>query len=112
MNAQTDGAMVIRGLKWTAGVVTAVAILLSAATWAGDTRYVTKSEFQAFATAQAIAIERAAIVLRKGMLEDKVFELDLVPDDQKSSVQRAMANRAKTQLQDVQTQLLKEARPQ
>lgn len=106
-----DGHYVIRGLKWSASVVVALAILWNASIWAGDTRYITKSEFQVFVIAQEAAVQRAATALRKGMLEDKIFELDLVPDDRKTDVQRAMANRAKTQLQDVQTQLIKSDKP-
>lgn len=105
-----DGKGVIQGIKWIASLIIALAIVGAAATWVGDTRYITKSEFQAFALAQEATVIRTAAALRKGLLEDKIFELDLVPDVQKSDVQRAMVNRAKTQLQDVQTQLMKDTK--
>lgn len=106
-----DGKVVIQGIKWIASLVIALGIIGMAATWVGDTRYITKTEFQAFSLMQEATVLRAAAALRKGLLEDKIFELDLVTDDQKTAVQRAMANRAKTQLQDVQTQLMKDTKP-
>jgi hypothetical protein len=70
-----------------------------------DDRYVKRNEFLTFIMQSDKAVPMAADILRKQLLEDKIFELDLVPDNQKTDIQRAMANRARAQLQDVQNRV-------
>lgn len=107
---RNDGGGVVRGLKWTAGVILYVAVLWNAGTWAGDTRYITRGEFQVFVASQEFAARRTAAAVRKDSLEDKIFDLDQIPDDQKTQIQRAVVNRARAQLQYVQTELMRDAK--
>lgn len=91
-------------IQFIIGILMFIGSVFAAALFADD-RYAKAQELRQFISATKKDATRAADILRKQMLEDKIFELDLVPDSQKSDVQRAMANRSKTQLQDVQSRI-------
>lgn len=90
------GNTLARGLKWAASVVTSLAILGGALAFAGDARYVQKSEMR-------IEIRYSVDQLRKQTLEDKIYELTLVPETKRSNEQRALLDRYLRQLQELNT---------
>lgn len=90
--------------QFIAGVLVFSGSVFAAALYADD-RYAKATELRQFISSSKKDATRAADILRKQMLEDRIFELDLVPDERKTDVQRAMANRSKTQLQDVQSRI-------
>lgn len=94
-------------VQFVLGVLLFIGSVFAAALYADD-RYAKSAELRQFIASTKKDTTRAADILRKQLIEDKVFELDLVPDVQKTDIQRAMANRAKTQLQDVQMRISNE----
>ncbi len=100
MATDTGGALV-KSLKYVSGVILSMIIILGAAAWAGDTRWVTNEKLERVIKTAEKNSERTANALRKQLLEDKIFELDQIPDREKTNIQRAVANRTRTQLQEV-----------
>ena len=92
--------------KLVIGVILFAGSCIAAALYADD-RYAKTQDLKAFVSQSNKNVEAAANMIRKQLLEDKIFEADLVPDAQKSDVQRAIANRSKTQLQEVQSRITK-----
>lgn len=64
----------------------AVGVIFGTIAWAADTRYAQKTEVQA-------AVQTAVDGLRKFSIEDKIFEINLVPPDKRTDVQRALLDR-------------------
>ncbi len=98
---RADGTV---NIKIIVGILVFAASCVSAGLYADD-RYAKQTDLKTFIASSTKKTEQAANVLRKQLLEDKIFELDLVPEKKKTDVQRAMANRSKTQLQEVQTKI-------
>ena len=64
----------------------AVGVIFGAIAFAADTRYEQKGATQA-------AVQVAVDGLRKSSIEDKIFEINLVPPDKRTDVQRALLDR-------------------
>lgn len=66
--------------------IAAAGVIGGAVAWAADTRYAQKTEVQA-------AVQNAADGLRASSIEDKIFEINLVPPERRTDVQRALLDR-------------------
>jgi chromatin segregation and condensation protein Rec8/ScpA/Scc1 (kleisin family) len=95
----------VRAMVWVLSTLVALAIGSVSFGLYADDRYAKNKDLKQFIAEHDKKTDVATNMLRKQMLEDKIFELDLVPDIQKTDLQRAMANRNKTQLQEVQTRI-------
>lgn len=93
-------------IKLVIGLLLFAGSCVAAALYADD-RYAKSQDLKKFISMSRQDSNSAADLLRKQMLEDRAFELDLVPDANKTDVQRALANRNKAQLQDVQNRISK-----
>ena len=91
-------------VKVVIGVLLFAGSCVAAALYADD-RYAKSQDLKKFISMSRQDANSAADLLRKQMLEDRAFELDLIPDASKTDVQRALANRNKAQLQDVQNRI-------
>jgi len=98
----------VLNIKTIIGVIVFTGASISAGLFADD-RYAKTEDLQKYMIFSSHQMAQAANILRKQMLEDKIFELDLIPDNQKTDVQRAMVNRNRTQLQDIQAQITSES---
>lgn len=96
MNVRNENGEVNVSLKWLAGVVTALTIILGAA-FTIDARYAHADDVQKQITNMTTQTSYAADSLRKQMLEDKIFEIQLIPEKQRSDVQRAILDRYESQ---------------
>ena len=81
-----DVGALARWLKALAGVIASIAVLAGAFTWAADTRYAQKVDV-------VIAVQSSADRQRGLQVEDKIFEINLIPPDKRSDVQRALLDR-------------------
>ena len=93
------GGHITRWLKWAASIVTSLAILGGALAFAGDARYVQKGEMR-------IEIRYSVDQLRKQTLEDKIYELTLIPDVKRTNDQRALLDRYIRQLNELNARWL------
>jgi hypothetical protein len=96
-------------MKIVVSIMMFMGAIVSAALYADD-RYAHQATLSVYIEDAKIETRMAADVLRKQLLEDKVYEFDLIPDDKKTDNQRALSNRYRTQLQDVQNRI--NGRPQ
>ncbi len=64
----------------------AVGVIFGAIAFAADTRYEQKGVAQ-------VAVQAAVDGLRKSTIEDKIFEINLVPPEKRTDVQRALLDR-------------------
>lgn len=83
-----------RAIKWVAGMITSLAVIAGAATWAADTRYAQKAEVQ---TIVQFAVDQS----RKTTLEDDIFKLTLIKPEARTDEQRALLDRALRQMNDL-----------
>ena len=91
-----DGERVVKSIRVTAGLITAIAIILAAIAWAGDARYVLKGEMQK-------ALQYSNDQLRKTTLEDEIFKLSQIPPAERNNEQRAVLERSLRQMTDINT---------
>jgi len=91
-------------IKAVVGVLLFCGTIISAALFADD-RYAKAVDLRNLADSVKKDSRRATDNLRKQMLEDKIFELDLVPEDKRTDVQRAKLNRAISKLREVRGRL-------
>lgn len=84
----------VKWLKWAAGLIGSLVILLGAIAWAGDTRYVQKEDFRN-------EIRYSADQLRKATLEDKIFDLTRIPENRRTNDQRAQLDRYNRQMNEL-----------
>lgn len=99
------------GFKVSVGVIMFAASCVGAGLYADD-RYAKSSDLKAFITSSKKEVRMASYFIRKQDLEDKVFELDLIPENKKTDMQRAMMNRNKAQLQEVNQKIITESQMQ
>lgn len=106
------GSRVVKALKWAAGVVAAIGVLLTAAAFAGDTRYVQMADMtkavQEVKKSTTDALEQAHTEMkfsvdqaRKMDLEDKIFEITQIPEGKRTGVQRALLDRHLRQVNEL-----------
>lgn len=89
-----NGEFMLKCIKWFAGVITSVAIIGGAVTFAADIRYAQKSEV-------GVQIRYATDQLRKTTLEDKIYELTLIKEAERTDAQRALLDRFIRQLNEL-----------
>ena len=96
-----------RGLKVLAGVVASVGTIVGTA-FMIDARYAHAADIAALRDGQAQLAKQtreetryAADILRKQLLEDRIFELTLVSASQRTSTQRALLERYRTQVLEI-----------
>lgn len=80
---------VMSAMQWIIRIgstLAATIVIFGAISWAADTRYAQKGEV-------GRAIQVAVDGLRQSTIEDKIFEINLVPPDQRTNVQRALLER-------------------
>lgn len=77
-----------------------VGSVISAALFADD-RYAHATEFNYHTQEMKRDVKQIAKEVRRQLLEDKIFELDLVPEHQRTQAHRALMNRYKQQLQEL-----------
>lgn len=89
-------------ISWVAGAV----ISIVSTAFAIDQRYAHAEEVEKFKTEQSRAIvvqgqlqTQALDMFRRQMLEDKIFELELIPPNKRSQIENAKLERYKRQLQ-------------
>ena len=102
MTEQT-GARVIRALKWAAGVITSTAVLAGAVAVAGDTRWAQIVDVHAWDSKVLQRVQYSADQTRKQMLEDKIYEINLIPEHKRTDQQRAMLDRFNRQANELST---------
>lgn len=100
MNIRNDAGQIRVSVKWLAGLVTALGTILGAA-FTIDARYAHAGDVSAAIQAQRNATSYAVDQLRKQNLEDKIFELMLIPEQKRTDAQRAMLDRYRTQALEV-----------
>ena len=88
-------------LKWAAGIVSSFAILAGAVAWAGDTRWAKIEDVRAWDSNVVAQIKHSTDYLRKQALEDKIYEITVIPEAKRTDTQRALLDRAKRQLEDI-----------
>lgn len=81
----------------TIGLVSFIATCIGAGFFADD-RYAKCKDLQKFMIEHKNEVRQAANDLRRQMLEDQIFGLDLIPAEKQTDVQRAISFRAKAQL--------------
>lgn len=65
----------------------AVGVIFGTIVWGADTRYAQRTEVQAI-------VQQAVDGLRKSSVEDKIFEINLVPPETRTNAQRALLDRS------------------
>lgn len=97
-------------LKWAAGIISSIAILFGAFTWAvalaGDTRWARVEDVKAWDSHILRALRSTASEIRKQQLEDKVFEITTVPEYKRTNTQRAVLDRSIRQLDELNNELI------
>lgn len=92
-------------LKWAAGIITSIVIIFGAFAWAvalaGDTRWAKIEEVKAWDQHVLAAVHKATDGLRKQQLEDKVYEITVVPEGKRTDTQRAVLDRSVRQLNEI-----------
>jgi len=96
-------------IKAVVGVLLFCGTIISAALFADD-RYAKAVDLRNLAESVKKDSMMATDTLRKQMLEDKIFELDLVPEHKRTDMQRAMLNRTIAQLRDLRGRLNQDER--
>lgn len=94
-------------IQWVAGLVTAIATILGAAFFV-DSRYAHAQELVQFKSEVAQELHRGSIEmrlqtqeLRRQTIEDKLFELDSKDADKLTSTEKAIRQRYRRQLTDI-----------
>lgn len=80
---------VIGLMSWiirTGGTLAALGVIVGALSWGADTRYAQKAEVR-------VVVQKAVDGLRGASIEDKIFEINLIPLDKRTDVQRALLDR-------------------
>lgn len=92
-------------LKWMAGIITSVVVIFGAFAWAvalaGDTRWAKIEEVKAWDARIMSAVRDSTDHLRKQQLEDKVYEITVVPEAKRTDTQRAVLDRSVRQLNEM-----------
>jgi len=88
-------------MKWAAGIVSSFAIMAGAVAWAGDTRWAKIEDVRTWDRSVVEQIRHSADYLRKQALEDKIYEITVIPEAKRTDTQRALLDRAKRQLEDI-----------
>lgn len=108
----------INALVWLGGILITVVTVSMGGAYAADDRYMKKDEaLKAIQVQQQQAeetrklIEYQADVNRKRQLEDNIFMYNLKPERQRSQADRAMAERYKTERQDLIERWQREGKP-
>lgn len=91
-NAEDAG--ILRRLKWIAGVIVAMSTIGTAVVFAGDSRWVQKEVMRT-------QIGYAFDLNRKLTLDDKIYEITLVPETQRTNEQRAVLERSLRQHREI-----------
>ena len=93
---------VLKWVKWLAGVVSSLAVLAGAAAWAGDTRWIkieeSKQDDQRVTQQVLAQVQMSFERMRRQALEDKIYEITLIPASRRTDVQRALLDRTIRQL--------------
>jgi hypothetical protein len=94
-------------VKLASGVVAAFSTIVGAAFFIDD-RYAHASDVKAMNAEQVQAIKenriethRAADMLRKQLLEDKIFEITVLPPEKRTGIQRALLDRYSREVQEI-----------
>jgi hypothetical protein len=93
---ENDVVTIMQWITRIGATVAAVGIIGGAVAWAADTRYAQKTEVRA-------VVQEATDGLRKSTLEDKIFELNLVPPDKRTDVQRALLDRYVREIEELRS---------
>lgn len=92
-------------LKWMAGIVTSISILFGAFAWAvavaGDTRWAKIEDVKTWDSHIMASVRKSTDRLRKQQLEDKVYEITVVPENKRTDTQRAVLDRSVRQLNEM-----------
>lgn len=92
-------------LKTIAGIVGSMSILVGAI-FTIDTRYVHADEFKK----QMFAVKDSIADLRRARLEDEVFKIELIPQNKRTDADKALLDRYKRQIREIDFRREKEGR--
>src|SRR5258708_40177570 len=94
-------------VKLASGAVAALSTIIGAAFFiddryghAGDVKAMHAEQVQAIHE-NRIEVKRAADMLRKQTLDDKIFEINLIPTNQRTNMQRALLDRYSREVQEI-----------
>ena len=88
---------VVSAMQWIVRIgstLAATIVIFGAISWAADTRYAQKSDVEQ-------TVHAAVNGLRESTIEDKIFELNLIPPEHRTDVQRALLNRYLRESEDL-----------
>ncbi len=88
----------VKFLKWTAGVILSLAVIGNAIVWAADQRYIQTVHVQ-------LIVDKSDATKRRDDAEDKLFELTLVPQEKRTDAQKALIERWKRKLDELNAKL-------
>ena len=101
-------ALTLETLSWIAGILCSIVAGTGATILWAEGHYAKADTLNQYHTELVRAIAenrketgRAADDLRKQLLEDKIFELNLIPDAKRTDVQRALLERYKAQVNEI-----------
>lgn len=97
---------VAKWLKWIAGIIASLMTILAAVAWAGDTRWIRIEDSKRDDSMVLAQVRKSIDGLRRQALEDKIYELTLIPEAKRTDTQRALLDRSVRQLNEITQRLI------